>query len=67
MPRRRLLDPNRTPEEVAAHVDEIIARNTKKDPICIVCQRPVTSQQTLIDTIHGAYHGDPMTCMYGRE
>lgn len=62
-----LLEPNRTPEEVKANVDRIIELNSRPIPICIVCKNQITTRQTLVETIHGPYHGFPMTCLDGHS
>lgn len=59
--------PDETPEELHVRVDEILARNSQKPSVCIVCLEVITNRQTLVDTIHGKYHGWPMTCMDGRD
>lgn len=63
----QLLDPNRTPEEVKANVDRILAINTRPIRVCIVCKNQITTRQTLVETIHGDYHGFPMTCVEGHS
>lgn len=62
-----LIDPNRNPEERKARVDKILEKNTEKQRLCISCMEPILSGQTVIETIHGPYHGLPLTCVNGRD
>lgn len=64
---KHLLDPNRTPEEVRANVDRIIELNSRPIRTCIVCLEQITNNQTLVESIHGDYHGAPKNCVEGRE
>lgn len=61
-----LIDPNELPEDRHARVDDLLKKNTKPIPICIVCKEQITARHTLVETIHGPYHGWPLTCQEGR-
>ena len=67
MTEKHLLDPDRTPEEVRANVNRILALNSRPIQICICCLEQITNNQTLVSTIHGPYHGAPKNCVEGRE
>lgn len=56
----------KTPEELSHdRAEEILAMNTRDIPICIVCREPIGPNETLVDTIHGKYHGFPKDCING--
>lgn len=62
-----LIDPNETPEERKQRVDKILEKNTRKPRTCISCMNPILPNQAVIETIHGPYHGLPLTCVNGRD
>jgi hypothetical protein len=56
-----------TPEQKHERITRLLERNARADPICISCQNPVSSDQPLLTTEHGPYHGSPFTCVEGRK
>lgn len=52
-------------ERSRKRAEEILAMNTRDIPICIVCREVIGPNDTLVDTIHGKYHGFPKTCING--
>lgn len=60
---RELVDPNESPEDKKARIDEILRLNSTPTVICYACKSPITNNQTLVSTKHGPYHGFPLTCI----
>lgn len=63
---RYRLRPKTEEEKLKERADRIIERNTRVFPKCISCLQPITPEQPHVITIHGDYHGRPMSCMDGR-
>ena len=59
----QLVDPNESPEEKKARIDEILRLNSQPTVICFACKTPITTNQTQVTTKYGPYHGFPMTCI----
>lgn len=59
--------PDETPEELRIRIDEILKRNSKEPVFCICCLEEITESHSLVETIHGPYHGLPKTCVEGRD
>lgn len=59
----QLVDPNESPEEKKARIDEILRINSTPPAICIACKELITHNQTLVSTNHGPYHGWPLKCV----
>lgn len=59
----QLVDPNETPEEKRARIDELLRLNSQPPAICFACKEEITKNQTQVATQYGPYHGPPMTCL----
>ena len=67
MSQKMRLRPKTEEEKLHDRADAILAEHTKTYPVCIVCKDPITEKQNLVTTVHGPYHGLPMTCTDGRD
>ena len=59
--------PSETPAEAEVRIDKLLEANSKPLPRCIACMEPITKDQRLVESIHGPYHGLPLTCVNGRD
>ena len=59
----QLVDPNESPEDKKARIDELLRLNSQPPVTCFACKQPITKNQTRVDTQYGPYHGSPMTCL----
>ena len=67
MSQKMQLRPKTEEEKLHDRADAILAEHTRTYPVCIVCKDPVTEKQNLVNTVHGPYHGLPMTCTNGHD
>lgn len=59
----QLVDPNESPEDRKARIDELLRLNSQSPVFCFACKEPITKNQTQVDTQYGPYHGYPKTCI----